>query len=179
MTSFLDPLKWILGLGLIASLGFGMWKWETHIRADERTKVVAEYNVKIDAQKVEAAKLLEQVTTRVAAAEKVLRTELEKQNVIDQINEKTISVLADKLHGLASRTGGVFIDPNSTGRWQSSDSPSGSTAPVTGTGFSNITAAAGVLSKFTTDALLTLARQADELNAAYESCRNDSIKVRQ
>jgi hypothetical protein len=179
MTSFLDPLKWIIGVGLVVTLYLSYNAWERRIRENEREKVVAEYNVKIDAQKVEAAKLLEQVTTRVTAAEKTLRVELEKQNETDVINEKTISVLADKLHGLASRTGGVFIDPNSTGRWQSSDIPSGSTAAVTGTGFSNPTQAAGVLSKFTTDALLTLARQADELNAAYESCRNDSIKVRQ
>ena len=63
--TLLNPGRWVMYLALIAALGLGYIAWERHIRADERAKVVAEYNQKIDAQKAEAQYQLDTETAKV------------------------------------------------------------------------------------------------------------------
>lgn len=172
--SLLDPYRWILAGGLMLALVVGYFAWEKHIRNDERAKVVAEYNKQIEAQKADAQKKLAEVTAEVDAKSKALQEHKDAQENTDVINEKTISILADKLHSVSLR------DPSTVaGRWESGSSPTGQVTASSSTCATDIPAASGVLSQQLTDYLISQAKLADIINNAYISCRADSLVIRQ
>jgi hypothetical protein len=165
-------------LGIVAALVLGYFAWEKHIRNDERGKVVAEYNLKIDEQKTEARTLLIAESAKVDAANRALRDFKDNQENEDAINGKTISLLADKLHILAATSGGLLRDPNAKGCWNGSSGAQSTTTTSTSSGAADVAQGAGVLSADLSRLLLRQASIADEVNLAYISCRADAINLR-
>ena len=170
--NFLNPGRWAMYLALIAALGLGYIAWEKHIRNDERSKVVAEYNQKIDAQKAEAQYQLDTETAKVILLNLQLRAFKDQQENSDVINSKAIALLADKLHGR------VLIDPNAARCGQGGSSAEGTVVPNPGVGAADKPEASGVLSVPLTGLLLSITREADEVNLAYISCRGTLINER-
>lgn len=168
----LNPYRWLLALGLIGALVLGYFAWEKHIRSDERSKVVAEYNAKINQQKEEAAKVLIEETAKVAAVEKKLRDAKDKQENDDAINTKAISLLADKLRSTR------LFDPNGVGCGQGSGAAQGSNSSGASLSPNNGAEGGGFLSEATSDFLRQQTRLADEINNAYASCRADAKMIR-
>lgn len=171
--NFLNPARWMMGIGLIASLVLAYYSWEKHIRSDERSKVVSEYNEQIAKQKEVAWNLLEVETAKTNTANKALRDFKDQQENTDVINTKTIELLADKLHSVQLRDPGQVA-----GCRNGSDSSQSPVTASSSTGTADATSSTGILSTVATDFLLNQAKIADILNLAYISCRNDSINIR-
>jgi hypothetical protein len=172
MFSFLNPGRWAMYLALIAALALAYIAWERHIRADERAKVVAEYNVKIDAQKAEAQYQLDTETAKVMLLNLQLRAFKDTQENEDVVNSKAIALLADKLHTR------VLIDPNAARCGQGSGGSQGTVAPNPSAGTADNPQTSGVLSVPLTGLLLSITREADAVNLAYISCRSTLINER-
>lgn len=178
MNTLLAPYKWILWIGLAGALVAGYFAWERHIRADERAKVVTEYNSKIDAQKAEAQAKLADVTAKVEADNKRLRDAKDLQENEDVINAKTIEILADHGRALIAKSGGVLVDPNAKGCGGSSGSPPTPATANPGDSAANAAQGTGLLSTPLTELLLSTSQDAALINLAYISCRQTLINER-
>jgi hypothetical protein len=171
--ALLNPGRWAIYLALIAALGLGYVAWEHHIRADERAKVVSEYNAKIDAIQAEARTLLRAESARVDAANRALRDFNDQQENTDVVNTKAIELLADKLHTIK------LHDPSQVaGCGSSGSSTQVAVASGASVGATNTSSGTGVFSQQLTDYLIGQARSADSINLAYISCRSTLINER-
>ena len=167
----LIPMRWVIILGgILASLGIVYFSYEHWVKAEQAIGA-APYIAAIEKQKIEAAATLKVLTEQVQAREKALDDFTNARNENDQVNESAISVLADKLHAA-----GRLRDPRATG----GSGPASGTqvAAGSGTGAEDATATSGLLSVEASDFLRGQAQLADEINAAYISCRADAYEVR-
>lgn len=171
--TWLSPARWILLLALVGAIIASEWAWARSIRADEHAKVVAEYSDKIMKQKAEAVTLLAAETGKAAATEKALHDFKNTQENTDAVAEKTVSILADKLHAA-----GRLRDPSATGCGLGGGGPQGQVGAAAGGSVGNAAQAGGLLSESLTRLLAELTRDADEINVAYASCRADAIMIR-
>lgn len=173
--------KWTIGTLVALALGIGVWtaidKWEASIRADERTIVVKIYEDALTKQKKQAAALLATETAKAAAATKALQDFKITQEKEDAINEKTVSILADKLRALAGPAGRLR-DPYQTGCGVGGGNAQSQSVGGTQSGQGNGAEAGWLLSPELTQFLLTKDNEADAINLAYISCRADAGKVR-
>lgn len=167
MLLWLNPLRWIMLLALCGSLTLGYFSWRSH----EREIGAQPYIEQLAQIKAESARVLKIETDKANAitlALKDFKVAREKQDVI---NNQTIEILADKLHAIASA--GRLRDPNGCGG--SAQGPSvGGTENSQGNGAE----AGGLLSREISELFISLTREADEVNAAYISCRADERFLR-
>lgn len=131
----------------------------------------------IDTQKIEAAKTLADETARVAMATQALQTAKDQQELKDAKNKSTIATLADRLRTAADPSGRLR-DPNATGCRGGGDSASSDIASRADNRADNTTEAGGLFSRAASELLARITREADEINAAYMSCRADAYGVR-
>ena len=166
--ALLNPGRWMLYAAAIASAVAGYFAWQTH----ERGVAAAPYIAAIKKQNIEAAATLKRLTEQVQAKEKALQDFTNERNENDATNEGALSVLADKLHAA-----GRLRDHNATG----CSGPASGTqvAASSGAGGKDDSSAGWLLSVEASDFLRGQARLADEINAAYISCRADAFKVRE
>lgn len=173
-----NPTRWLLLLALSGAMVLGYFSWERHVRADERDKVVTEYNGKIATQKAEAAALLAAETAKVQAAEAAMLKFHFGNELKDRTNEKTISLLADKLHR-ASGSSGRLRDPNATpGCGQGSGGAQGQDTASAGDSATDGALPGGLLSVQLSGLLTERTKQADTINIAYIACRADAYEIR-
>lgn len=123
-----------------------------------------------------AANALAKQTGVVLALERTLATTLAQQEKKDADNQKTVAGLTGQLRAERARTGGRMLDPNAT----ACPATSAAVAPEPGPGRGPADAGqtGGLLSAELTELLLELTQSADEINIAYASCREDSLKLR-
>lgn len=166
--ALLNPGRWMLYAAALAALVAGYFAWQTH----ERGVGAAPYIAAIKKQNIEAAATLKRLTEQVQAKEKALQDFTNERNENDATNEGALSVLADKLHAA-----GRLRDHNATG----CSGPASGTqvAASSGAGGKDDSSVGWLLSVEASDFLRGQARLADEINAAYISCRADAFKVRE
>ena len=141
-------------------------------------RAAAEYTVVIAKQKAQAAQLLATETIKARKAEEALRTFKLTQDNKDAQAQSTVADLSRRLHDLATRNAGRLRDPYAPGCGGSSSGPQRAATPAPGAGAADAAEAGGLLSAELSGLLQRLAREADEVNTAYISCRADSMGLR-
>lgn len=180
----MNPLTilWLWRMGgivvLLGSLTASYFGWRTHERNIGRAEVTAVYETALTKQKADAAALLATETTKAATATKALQDFKTQQESDDAINEKTVSILADKLHAL-SGADGRLRDPHQTGCGGGSGGAQRGDPASAGNSGQDGAQTGGLLSPELTQFLLTKDWEADAINLAYISCRADAAKVRE
>ena len=159
------------GFLLVLAIVFGYMAWHHHVYVQGEANGIAitdaKWQVQIDKQKAEAAKLLANETAKVAKAETDLKDFRQTQGETDATNERAISMLADRLHA-----GGMLHDPwAKPGCGAGSGNPTEAAAVAPSAGGEHPAETSGVLSEHLSQVLLDLASGADQINAAYTSCR--------
>lgn len=176
--SFIPALVWAIALGLSMLYGSLMHHERDHAVA-EKNVIVATYEqlvAKVVLQKKEARELLEKLTAEVAAAQAKLNDARKAQEKKDAENERTIAAQARRLVDAAAAHGGQLRDPNGPGGCRAS--PEGQGGAAAGAGGKDPAEAGGLLSKQLSGLLARLTGEADDINAAYASCRADAVEVR-
>ncbi len=166
------------GVLLVAALIAGYFAWASHQQRIGEAMAIAAYNVKIEAQKKEAAAVLAKETARVATAERTLQNFKNRQEVKDVRNKKTVDTLASLLRDLAGPAGRLRDPHADSGRGGGGSGSNGPDSAGTGNRPDNGSAPGGVLSAELTEFLQRLTIEADEINNAYISCRADAEAVR-
>ena len=173
----MTPLFWIriaVLAGALSLLTAGYFAWAGHQQDIGQARATAVYEAQLTKQKGAAKLLLEQETAKVKTAEKALQDFSNQRAENDLVNERTISVLAGRVHAL-----GRLRDPGATvGRGGGGSGTQ--SADSTGAGDSQADGAetGRFLSAELTEFLRSQAASADEVNAAYASCREDAFTVR-
>ncbi len=121
------------------------------------------------------ATALAQETGKVLATERKLGAALATQEKKDADAQKTVADLRADLRAL-SRAAGGLRDPNATACRHPA---AGETAAGAGPGANDASQAGGLLSEPLEKLLLTDSADADAINIAYASCREDAMNVRQ
>lgn len=137
----------------------------------------AEDMAAIEQQKREATAELLRLTDQVHATESRLQAALQDQNTKDYNHAQTIAALSDRLRAYAG-PGLRLRDPHATGCGPGGTGPQSDTATAPDAGTTDPAQAGGLLSAELTGLLQRLAREADDINAAYTSCRADAYTVR-
>lgn len=169
---------WKVGAGavLFALLTTGYMGWSKHEQNIGHAAAEAEFATVIQLQKDKAAKVLKDETAKVVAHEQALQDLKNKQEVIDHENQKKISKLNNSLR-LMSGALHRMRDPHAVPGVNSGPA-SGAAAPGAGSGGNNGAEASGLLSAELTGLLERITSEADEINAAYGSCRADARAIR-
>ncbi len=170
------PYK-LLGLALAimalaaAVLGYGHHQYVKGTTVQQAIDQVATDKIKLAA----AAELAAQ-KEKTRMAEQAYQDFVNKQELKDAQHKKLIDDLADKLQ--RSQSAGRLRDPNAAPgcRLDSSGAP-GKVSPVAGVGADNGAEADGLFSEPATRLFERLTREADDINAAYQSCRDYASKV--
>lgn len=151
---------WVWALMLAGSLATGCV--EQHKLSTTRLELQT-LKTAVEHQKAEAAQKLAELTAEAAAKDKRAHESWISGELQNVENQKTVADLGDKLRAVRLR------DP--AGRGPSCGSPQGNSAhsPQAGTG--NTPEASGLLSDAASEFLRTAARESDQINAAYISCR--------
>lgn len=167
--------KLIAALALLSALFFG----EQYIEGLGYSRAVAECAVRIEAQKTAATQMLAEETAKTRAAEKTLQEKINQQEIKDEKNQKTVAALSGRLRVLAGPAGRLR-DPNasSTGCGGGGGGTTGAIATADGGGAADPAETGGLLSADLSGLLQRLIREADDINAAYISCRVDTSSVR-
>ncbi len=170
-------IKLALVAALIAALFFG----EQYIEGLGYQRAQTEDRVAMEEVKREAASTLASEIDKTRTAEQALQDQKTQQERNDADHQKTIADLSDRLSGLASRNAGRLRDPYAL--QPAGCRPGGGGTPrnpasAAGDRAADPTEADGLLSKQLSDLLRERTREADDINAAYASCRADAWAVR-
>jgi hypothetical protein len=162
-------IKIVLVLGLLAGLFFG----EQYVERLGASKQAATDQVRVDQLKQAATAELLALTNGAQALGTALQKTVTDQNLKDADHEKTLANLSTKL-----RAAMRLRDPHAVGCGGSSGGPP---SPATGPADSSPadgSQTAGLLSAELSGLLQRLQSEADNVNAAYASCKSDAISIR-
>jgi hypothetical protein len=175
---FLNPGRWLLYGGLIATLVLGAWRLDVARQQIGFKKAEVIYKAKIEEQKTEARSLLSAETARVAKATKAMT---DFKNFQETADAKNTAVVADLERRLRVNAGpaGRLRDPNATGCGGGGGSPKASNPAGPSNSAADSADAGGLFSVGATALLQRLTHEADEVNLAYISCRADALSVRE
>ncbi len=165
-------------LALLAGLAAGIYALERHVEQRGYDRAAAEYTTAINQLQADAAARLANQITKTRATEQALNTAKNTQELKDATHQKTIVDLSDSL-GRAAGPADRLRDPHAAQCWGSGSGTAGDPAPAPVAGAADPAQAGGLLSAQLTEILRGLARDADDINAAYASCRADAYTVRQ
>ncbi len=168
-------LLWSLA---VAALLAGAYAIERHVEQRGYNRAAAEYTAAIQRLQAEAAATLATETAKTSSAEQALDTAKNNQELKDAAHQKTIAGLSDRLR-IAAGPAGRLRDPNATQCGGSGGSPPGDPATATAAGAADRAEAGRLLSEPLTELFQRLTRDADDINAAYASCRADAYTLRQ
>ena len=160
-------------VALLVLLFFG----EQYIEGRGYDRARAEDNAAIEKVKREAAGQLAIETIKTRNAERALQTFKNDQELKDVQHQQMVVALADRLHGLADPAGRLR-DPNAARCGSGGDKPQDDASTTARDSSDNPTEAGGLLSAQLSGLLQRLAREADDINVAYASCRADAYTVR-
>lgn len=179
MTDWLNPYRWLLLLALSGSLTLGYFAWASHQQGIGEARAAARYEAALTKQKADAAALLAKETAKVHATEASLQKFHFDQEFKDLTNEKTIAILAGKLHR-ASGISGRLRDPNAEAGCRSGGGGAqGQGDAGTGDRPGDGGQASGLFSAAATRLFERITGEADTINRAYAACRADSLKLRE
>lgn len=166
---------------VLALVGGALYGANAYLNYQQRigeARATARYEKAINQQKAEAAALLAKETERATQIERSLFEFKHAQEMKDAQVAKYNRDQADRLRDLAGPIGRLR-DPNSpTGCGGCRHDTEGEAAAASGAGAVRAAEAPGVLSEQLSGLLRRLASEADEVNAAYASCRADALAVR-
>ncbi len=169
--------RWLLWGLAAAALLAGAYALERHVEQRGYDRAAAEHTAAIQKLQAEAAATLATETAKTRSAEQALATAKNNQELKDAIHQKTISSLSDRLRA-ASGPAGRLRDPSATQCGGGGGSTPGDPATATAAGATDRAEAGGLLSEPLTELLQQLVREADDINAAYASCRADAYTLR-
>lgn len=149
---------------------------DKQIRQDEGKRVAAQYQLQIKQLRLEHEEALRLEHERVRAAEIQLTRALRDQEKKDASTKTQVADLQRRLDAAVARNAGRLRDPNGCGAPRQ---PAGAAAPAAEHRAADRAEADGLLSAQLTGLLQRLAREADEVNAAYASCRADALRLRE
>lgn len=153
---------------------FGAWQY---VDGRGYNRAAAEYTTAINAQKAKAAALLASETAKVHAAEQALQSITQTQNLKDANNVQTLADLSDRLRRAAGPAGRLR-DPHAAGCGAGGGGAPGAATAAASDRATDPSQTGGLLSEGVTGLLERLTREADDINAAYASCRADAFAVR-
>lgn len=160
-------LKIAAVLALLAALFFG----ERYIEDLGAARQAAVDQIAIKDLKEKAAETLAAETLKTRNAEQALQAFTDAQNLKDADHEKTVADLHDQLRRAAGPAGRLR-DPHATsGCGAGSGGATDQAASSSGDRPADGAEAGGLLSAELTGLLERLTREADDINAAYASCR--------
>ena len=158
-------------------LGASVWMYGSSQYTKGAESVRITYAHAIDTQKIEAAKTLAIETEKTQTLTDALYTAKNEQELQDAKNKTTINAIADRLRAAAGPAGRLR-DPNAAGCGRSSDSAPGDIASTSSDRADDGANGGGLLSIELTSLLSRLGAEADAINLAYTSCREDAYSVR-
>lgn len=164
------------GVLLVAALTGGYFAWASRQQGIGEKRATVAFNVKIEAQKKEALAVLVKETARVATAERALHDFKNRQEVKDAGNKKTADNLTARLRALAGNSGRLR-DPYAGGR-QGSGVTSSTVTTGPGNRADNGAETSGLFSAEFSQFLQQKLIEADAINNAYISCREDAEAMR-
>ena len=175
----------LLALVLAAlAIAGSVWGYGEHKHTVGHTEGVTEttaiYETRLDAQKQEAAFALAQEQAKTLHFENELHDFKNKQELKDAEHQKKVAGMAEQLRRAAGPAGRLR-DPNAqagAGRGCSGDSPKAEAAAAPDRRADNPAETGGLFSAGATELLKRLTGEADEVNAAYASCRADALQLR-
>lgn len=153
---------------------FGAWQY---VDGRGYNRAAAEYTTAINDQKAKAAALLASETAKVHAAEQALQSITQTQNLKDANHVQTLADLSDRLRRAAGPAGRLR-DPHAAGCGAGGGGVPGDAAATPGDRATDPAQTGGLLSEGVTGLFERLTREADDINAAYASCRADAFAVR-
>jgi hypothetical protein len=168
-------IAWALA---VAALLAGAYALVGHIDQRGYDRAADKYTAAIHQLQADAANTLADQVSKTRAAEQALTTAKHNQEQKDAKHTQTIAAYAARLRAAAGPAGRLR-DPNAPQCGGSGDRPPGDPAPAAAAGAADKPQAGGLLSEPLTELLRRLAREADDINAAYASCRADAYTVRQ
>lgn len=175
--AWLNPGRWALYVLFAGVLWLGYNTWAGHQQDIGRQEAEQRYEKALDKQKAEARLKLAAETQRAHDAEQALRNFKDTQELKDAQAKKTIAGLSARLRDLAGPDGRLR-DPNGTGCRCGGGGAAGTNSAGTHDREADGADAGGLLSTQLSGLLQRLQREADEVNAAYASCRADAFEVR-
>jgi hypothetical protein len=177
---------WFWRVVAVAAVLAGLYALWAHVDQRGYARAQAVYEAEINRLKSDAAATLAQETERVLLIEQALHQSKNNQDLEDDQNRQTIAGLSARLRALAGPAGSAapavrLRDPNFQAAQcgGSGDRPPGDPAAAAAAGAPDRAEAGGLLSEQLSELLQRLAREADDINAAYASCRADAYTVRQ
>lgn len=158
----------------------GALAWGIHYEreiGDKRT--AARYEAKLTRQKLDAAAMLNDLNNKARALEQQRDAALAELEKRDEINVKTVADLRAELVRRSRAAGGPGLrDPFAPRCGGGSPSTPGKVIASPDSGPADPAQAGGVLSAQLEGLLLTLTSEADTINTAYISCRQDAMNTR-
>lgn len=158
---------------LLVLLFFG----ELYIEGRGYDRAKSEDGVSIARQKAQAAATLASEIQKTRTAEQALQTFKNDQEIKDVQHQHTVVAFTERLRGLADPAGRLR-DPNAARCGAGGDKSQGDVSTTASDSSNNSTEAGGLLSEQLSGLLQRLAREADDINVAYASCRADAYTVR-
>lgn len=175
--AWFNPARWLMALGVIASLLLGYMAWEKHQQNIGETRANARWAIATVQLKKEATDKLDAEKKKVAEVEQRLQDFKNQQEIKDARNQTTVTSLGNRLRMLAGSTGRLR-DPNATGCGCSGSGSESQTATTTNNSTDNGAQTSGLLSEQLSDLLFERLREADTINIAYIACRADTESLR-
>jgi hypothetical protein len=161
----------------ISTLAGAFWGYGAHREREGATARAAIYDAALAKQKSQAATLLATETDRVQAQQTQLQYQLQTQEITDAQNRQTIAALAARVRALADAAGRLR-DPNAAECGRGGGGTPSDAAPGAASGAGDAAVAGGLVSAELSRFLREQAEAADAVNAAYASCRADSLGLR-
>lgn len=167
--------KLIVIVAAAGALVWGYFAWQGHQRNIGAMQERSIWESKIAEQKAEARKKLDEERAKTEEVEAKLTDARTTQETKDEANAKTIKSLAGDLRYFKR-----LRDPYAkSGSGCSGGGAEGKDSASASAGSGDRAETSGLLSEGFSDLLRNLAREADELNIAYASCRQDAMTVRE
>ena len=176
-------IKIIASLAVAAGLVAGFVMWSSHERgigdARGEARTTARYELIIVTLKNDAARVLGVETSKVARITKKLNDNKNTQELADASNKTIVSNLERSLRNALS-TAGRLRDPNASAAQcrDSGGGATGSAAASAGGRPDDAAEAGGLFSEEASGLLAELTKEADVVNIAYISCRQDATDLR-
>lgn len=174
------PLVWAL-LVLVATLA--LWHLDAALGTSQaqlaaKTTAFDQLAGAVKQQKAQASAELIELTAQRDAAQTALNDAHRGQEIRDETAKKTIDQQASRLAALARA--GRLRDPNAVIArcGNGGGGAQGDPAATANAGAADSAEADGLLSVDLSALLLRITREADEIDAAYASCRADALSVR-
>jgi len=163
----------VMGLGVFAGLTAGYFYWVNVQQGIGREGEKLKWEKVVAEQKIEAADMLAKETAEVVAVKEALQEVKNKREIQDAKNTKIVAGLTSQLHAL-----GRLRDPKA-GHRDGSDSTESNSASSSSDCGDYGAETNGLLSTATSDDLRQLVLEADIINLAYTSCRENSSEIRE